>query len=126
MATAPTLLNLQLDETYDVVFDPGAALVDANAVAQAILTRLRLFLGEWWENRDLGLPVFQQILGQLGSGQGLAAMTLTVQTNVAGAPYVTAVNAVQVKFVNGVLSITASAQTQFGPITISLSQALGG
>jgi hypothetical protein len=124
MATPPTIQYLQLDASYDPIFDPAANLTDTNAVAQAILTRLRLFLGEWWEDVTLGLPVFQSILGQLGSSQGIAAMTLAVQQNIQGAPYVTAVSALVVTFQDAVLSITATAQTQFGPVSINTAPAL--
>lgn len=123
-ATTATIQYLQLDANNDPIFDPSANLTDAEAVNQAILTRLRLFLGEWWEDVNLGLPVFQSILGQLGSSQGLAAMTLAVQQNIEGGPYVTSVDNVEVTFENGVLSITASAFTQFGPVAISTAPAL--
>lgn len=33
------------------------------AVRQAIQTRLQLFKGEWWEDVENGLPLFQDILG---------------------------------------------------------------
>lgn len=36
--------------------------VDREAAAQAVKTRLQLLLGEWWENTEDGLPLFQQIL----------------------------------------------------------------
>lgn len=35
---------------------------DGNAVVQAIITRLNLLLGEWWEDLDDGLPLFQKII----------------------------------------------------------------
>lgn len=124
MSTTPTIQYLQLDSTYDPIFDPTANLDDTYAVAQAIRTRLKLFLGEWWENLNLGLPMFQSILGQLGSPQGLSAMTLAVTQNIEGAPYVTSVTGVTVKFVDGALSITATAQTQFGPVSVNTSPAL--
>jgi len=92
-------------------------------VAQAIDTRLKLFLGEWWENRNLGLPVFQVILGQLGSTQGLAAMTLAVQQNIQGSPYVTGTSDVSVTFTNGRLAITYTAQTQFGTVASTVTSA---
>lgn len=124
MATTPTIQYLQLDTQYDPIFDPTANLANSYAVNQAILTRLRLFLGEWWENIALGLPMFQVILGQLGSAQGLSAMTLAVQQNIEGAPYVTSVDNVTVAFSDGVLSITATAYTQFGPVAINTAPAL--
>lgn len=119
-----TIQYLQLDAAYDPVFDPSASYTDTYAVNQAILTRLRLFLGEWWENLNLGLPVFQQILGQLVSQQGIAAMALLVQQNIEGTPYVTNVTDVNVSFTNGQLAITANAQTQFGPVAVSAAPAL--
>ena len=117
MSTTPTIQYLQLDATYDPIFDPSANLTDTDAVNQAILTRLRLFYGEWWENLSLGLPVFQTMLGQLGTPQGLTAMQLTVQQNIEGAPYVTDVPTVTLTFTNGRLSLTYDAQTQFGMVT---------
>lgn len=119
MAASSVVQYLQLDAGYDPIFDPSANLTNLDAVSQNILTRLRLFLGEWWENLSLGLPVFQQMLGQLGSAQGISAMTLTVQQNIAATPYVTAVTDVDVSFDGGRLSITAVAQTQFGSVSIS-------
>jgi hypothetical protein len=124
LATAPTIQYLQLDVNDDPIFDPAANLTDAYAVTQAILTRLRLFLGEWWENANIGLPVFQSILGQLATSQGLAAMTLAVQQNIEGAPYVTSVSDLAVDFTDGRLAITGLAYTQFGPIAISMAPAL--
>lgn len=35
---------------------------DIAAVGQAIKTRLRLLLGEWWENTEDGLPLFEEVL----------------------------------------------------------------
>lgn len=34
------------------------------AVSQAVKTRLLLLLGEWWENRDEGTPLFEKVFGQ--------------------------------------------------------------
>ena len=117
--STPSLSYLLLDADYDPVFVPGAALAGTYAVAQAILTRLNLWYGEWWENLNLGLPVFQSILGQLGSASGIAAMELLIQQNVEGAPFVTAVNSVEASFVNNQLSYTIKVQTAFGPATVS-------
>jgi hypothetical protein len=130
MATAPVIQYLKLDVNYDPTFDPTQNLTDGAAVAQTILTRLNLFLGEWWEDLSLGLPVFQSMLGQLGSQQGLAAMQLAIQQNVEGAPYVTRCTAASVTFVDGAFKFTATAQTAFGPVTVSsvpgLLAGLGG
>lgn len=42
-------------------------LTDVDAVAQAVITRLKFFKGEWWEDTNLGLPMWQQMLGVVGT-----------------------------------------------------------
>jgi hypothetical protein len=37
---------------------------DSDAVAQQLLIRLRIFLGEWFLDERVGMPYFQRILGQ--------------------------------------------------------------
>lgn len=119
-----TVQYLQLDATYDPIFDPTANLLDLYAVNQNILTRLRLLLGEWWEDLNLGLPVFQQMLGKLASSQGLAAMSLTAQQNIESTPYVTAATDVGVTFINGALGISYTADTLFGTVSGSTTPAI--
>ena len=64
-----TVKYRRLDSNHDYMFgqnlDNFATNVDA--VAQAVLTRLLLFKGEWWEDINDGLPLFQSILGAPGS-----------------------------------------------------------
>ena len=116
MASAPTIQYLQLDGYYDPSFDMSSVLTDAVAVAQSIQTRLNLFLGEWWEDLTLGLPVFQSMLGQLGSPQGQAAMQLAVQQVIQGTPYVTSVVSTSITFENGQLGVQYTVQTAFGQV----------
>jgi len=47
----------------------GDFLTDLAATAQAIRTWLLLLYGEWWENQNMGFPLWQSILGQ-GATQG--------------------------------------------------------
>jgi len=110
---------LALDSSYDPIFADGTSLTDLAAVRQIILTRLRLFLGEWWEALNIGLPVFQRMLGKLGSAKGQAAMNRAIQQNIEGAPYVTGVVNVQASFNAGKFAFTATAQTEFGRVTVS-------
>lgn len=60
-------------ETNEPAMGRGQAdfLTDIDAVGQAIMTRLRLFLGEWWEDTLLGLPLFQSMLGVSGTKKGV-------------------------------------------------------
>ena len=118
---AESVQYLALDPSYDLVFDPGAALSGTAAVAQNILTRLKLFKGEWWENLNLGLPMFQTVLGQAASSKGLLAMQLAVQQVILGTPYVTGISAMDVQFSEGTaqLVITATVQTVFGQTSVT-------
>ena len=116
---SPNISYLMLDAGYDPIFADGTSLIGVAAVAQAILTRLKLLFGEWWADLSIGLPVFQIMLGQLASAKGLAAMSAAIQQNIEGAPYVTGVTNVKVSFVSGQLQYSATATTVFGPVTIS-------
>lgn len=55
----------RLDENGDYTFGAGSAnyLTDREACAQAVKTRLLLFLAEWWEDLNDGLPLWQKIFG---------------------------------------------------------------
>lgn len=110
---------LALDAGYDPIFDPAQSLTNAAAVSQVILTSLKLFLGEWWEDFNIGLPVFQKILGQLGSDKGQKAIKLVIQQHIEKTPYVTVVKDVAYDFVDGQFSFTATAETVFGTVTVS-------
>lgn len=119
--SSPIVTYLLLDSQYDPVFIPQVSLTAAQAVAQNILTRLNLWAGEWWENLNLGLPVFQSILGQSASKRGQAAMSLAIQQQIQGTQYVTSVTNVNFSFANGQFSFTCTAQTVFGQVTVSFA-----
>ena len=55
----------KLDNNGDYSFGSGFSdfVYDKNAIAQAIKTKILLFYGEWWEQIDDGIPMFQSILG---------------------------------------------------------------
>lgn len=55
----------KLDNTGDYSFGSGLTdfIKDKEAIAQAIKTKILLFYGEWWEQIDDGIPMFQSILG---------------------------------------------------------------
>jgi hypothetical protein len=114
----------RLDANHDPVMGGGAAdfVSDIDAVAQAIQTRLLLFLGEWWENQEVGLPLFQNILGQ-GASQSrlLHIVSQLIQQNIYGAPYVTDIPVVQIQFdpVTRTFQFYAVVLTTFGTITVS-------
>jgi hypothetical protein len=122
MSTQPYSLSyLMLDAENDTVFNNATALTGRAAVAQAILTKLNLFLAEWFENLNLGLPVFQVMLGQLGSSRTIQAAQQAVAADIMTlAPYVTSVITVAVAFNDASqLSIQVTAQTVFGVVNVS-------
>lgn len=52
-----------LDQNGDMLMGGGKAYItDADAVRQAIVTRLKLLIYEWWEDLDDGVPYWQQII----------------------------------------------------------------
>ena len=71
---------------------------DIDAVAQIISTRLNLFQGEWWEDQSEGLPLWQKMLGVMGSGKNPQAIALLIQQRILGTPYVTGVSRVATGF----------------------------
>lgn len=74
--------SLDLNGDYSFGKNAQNFLTDAQAVAQAIKTRLLLFKGEWWEDTSDGLPVFQNILGVPGTDENLKAIDLIVQQRI--------------------------------------------
>ena len=52
----------RLDNDGDYTFGAGGAdmLIDIEACAQSIRTRMWLLFGEWWEDLTDGLPLFQK------------------------------------------------------------------
>lgn len=94
-------------------------LVNVYAVAQAVLTRLSLFSGEWWESVLDGTPWFQEILGVGGATQ--QKLSLVLQNRVLGTPYVTGVSnvAVLIDTPNRTFSFSCTVQTAFGQTQIT-------
>lgn len=79
----------RLSPTGDYTFGFGNSsfLTDADAVCQAIQTKLKMFKGEWWENINDGLPLFQQIAGRAG----ISAADLLIQSRILETPGVTSI-----------------------------------
>jgi hypothetical protein len=78
----------RLDSDLDMTFGQGAVnfIVDQPAgVAQAILTRLNLWQGEWWLNLAEGTPWLQQILGK---PRGPGSPDAAIRERIIRTPYV--------------------------------------
>lgn len=109
---------------YEPVFGGGQAdfISDIDAVGQAAMTRLRLLQGEWWENLNDGLPLFQQILGQ-AKGNDQQAINLLIQQRILGTPFVSGIISLQSSYDPNSRTFTfySVIQTQFGPVSVSNS-----
>lgn len=80
------MLYRRLDAAGDYCFGKSKSdFLDENeAVAQAIKTRLYLLYGEWWEDIEDGLPLWQKIIGSSGSEQNRSAVDIIVRGRILG------------------------------------------
>lgn len=92
-------------------------LIDSpTAVAQAILTRLNLWQGEWFLNLSEGMPWMQQILGHPPGG---GIPDSAIRARILGTPFVRQLYDYASTYNSTARSFTVSAKviTQFGQIT---------
>jgi hypothetical protein len=110
-----------LDQNGDYSFGRGQQNLTygSYAVAQAIKTRLLLLQGEWWEDTSLGLPLFQQIIGQSGLQKNVKIADLLIQNVILNTPNVTGISEFLSAFQNRSYSFQCNVQTAFGDITVS-------
>ena len=87
------------DKNSDYILGQGNSewLSGSEAVAQAIVTSLKLLLGEWWEDVNNGLPLWQSILGQPGSEVNKLSVDNIIrerilETNLNGTPLVSSID----------------------------------
>ena len=114
------------DENGDIIFTDGdpIQLTDNDAVAQMVLTRLRLFKGEWWENLKDGTPMFNdEVVGGAGGVNGVAAKAALIRARIAGTPYVTGLLNENFSYdsVSRKMNYSCTVITQFGSVTVTVS-----
>jgi hypothetical protein len=105
---------------WDPLWGEGQAnyIADIYAVAQIIRQKLQLLLGEWWENTNLGFPLFQSILGQFTQ---LPQISFLIQQQIISTPFVTGIQNAQIQQDPNSRKILTSYRvlTQFGAIAVS-------
>lgn len=114
-----TLRVRKLDSNWDPSYGQGVDnyITDIDAVAQIIKSRLLLFYGEWWEDRKLGLPMWQSILGV--SGNQRVVVDHLIYEVIAGTPNVSGVTNLTSTIENREYTFTATVGTDFGTIVVS-------
>jgi hypothetical protein len=113
----------KLDSNGDYTFGFGNSnfYTDADAVTQAINTKLSMFQGEWWENINDGLPLFQQILGTSGAAPNISAIDLVVQARIMEAPNVNSIVSYSSSFSNRTYTASAVVETTYGNVTVEVN-----
>lgn len=98
-----------------------AFLTDIDAVAQAIMTRINLLLGEWWLDLQDGTPIWQTMLGVGGSGKNSLPATLALEQRIKDTPFVQDLSDVETSYNPNTRAFTFSCtvQTQFGSLSVS-------
>jgi hypothetical protein len=116
----------KLDANGDPIYGQGdnSFVTDKEAVAQAILTRIKLFEGEWWENIKDGLPVWSQLLTYGGTGNNNRSSIITSRilgTKFGNTALVVSMNNVSVVYNSTTrkYTYTGSAQSIYGEIIIT-------
>lgn len=112
----------KLDSSGDYTLGLGDSgyYTGADAVTQAIQTKLKMFEGEWWENLSDGLPLFQSILGDRGTASSLSTADLLVQTRIAETPGVNGITAYSSAYSKGKYTASATVSTIYGAVTVGV------
>jgi len=107
-----------LDQYGDYTFGRRVFYTGREAVAQAIITRMRLLYGEWWENLDDGLPLFERILSVYGGEVARSAVDLLISERIQGTQNVRQMVRYESSFdpVTRNYSATCTVNTAFGEI----------
>jgi hypothetical protein len=97
-------------------------VTNVDAVAQAIITNLKLFKDEWWENLDLGIPMWQDMLGVVGTK--LTSIDLLIKDCIENTKDVVRVSNISSTFNSSTrqYTFTCEVDTLYGTTTITNSQ----
>ena len=115
-----TIITRALSPTGDPLRGNGLGnfVADIAAVGVILSERLQFIRGNWWENRNAGLPLFQSILGQATTSQ---AVGLILRKTILATPYVSGIQNITVNYApdSRAYSFSATVLTQFGPLSIT-------
>jgi hypothetical protein len=107
-------------KTGDYTFGGGFGdfLVDREAIAQMIKTRLLLFMGEWFADLNSGLPLWQGIMGY--AGRNKQSVDSLIIANILGGQGVTNISNFSSKYDSSsrAYSCIAIVNTVYGQVTV--------
>lgn len=110
----------KLDSAGDYVIGSGADFLvnSPEAVAQAISTRLKLWKGEWFVNKNEGTPWNQEVLGKRYAGRNPDSV---IKQRILGTDGVTGISSYSSSYDGNSrqFSVTATVETQYGAVQIS-------
>ena len=107
-----------LDEQGDYTLGQNSMKQNKEAVAQAIKTRLGLLYGQWWENTEDGLPLFEKILGAYGDNKEMIDILISERS--AQTKDVKEIKSYQSSFQNRVYTANCVVETVYGTVLIEI------
>ncbi len=107
-----------LDENGDYTLGQNSMKKDKEAVAQAIQTRLGLLYGQWWENTEDGLPLFEKILAAYGDNKEM--IDILISERIAQTKDVKEIKSYQSSFQNRVYTANCVVETVYGTVLIEI------
>lgn len=109
-----------LGEQGDYTLGQNRMKQDKEAVAQAIKTRLGLLYGQWWENTEDGLPLFQKILGAYGDKKDV--IDILISNRIAETKEVKEIKSYTSDIQNRVYTANCIVETVYGDISIQIGE----
>lgn len=113
------MIYRKLDENGDYVFgrNQNNYTSDASAVQQAVTTRLRQLIYEWWEDLEDGVPLWQKVLGS----RDKSGAEKIIRDRIQKTQYVKSILSFTPTWdnENRTLTIQASVDTDFGQIEVN-------
>lgn len=106
-----------LDDNGDFTIGNGHAYIDGvEAVQQAVLTRLRLLIYEWWEDINDGVPYWQKII----ASRDVSAAEQIIRDRIQQTPHVLSILSFDSEWdsENRTLTIRAAIQSEYGAFSI--------
>ena len=109
-----------LDESGDIITRGRVFIDGSQAVAQTVVTRLRLFLGEYHLDIRDGTPWFQSILGKYDNMNVVESLIRKRISETEGVVRIRSFST-NLDFDERVLTVTCSIETKFGIEEISFN-----